>query len=99
MATPHATTKEQVEEMESEGQAQTHASSEADGLTDQDIDTAGTEADPLKSQADGTTTVADEQLVEAADDTDSDDIVGPTGEAMPKQKHEGIDGPPSQTRH
>ena len=44
--TPHATTEDQIAEMESEGQAQLHTtSSAADESTDQDIDTAGTEAD------------------------------------------------------
>lgn len=79
---PHGTTTDQVREMENEGQAQTQGrpvTPDPDEATpgggDQDIDTAGTEADT--EQVPG--------------DTGSADIVGRTGEQMPRQSHDGQD--------
>jgi hypothetical protein len=89
---PRATTQDQIAEMESEGQAQKQAATSADteGVTDQDIDTAGTEADPNSKTAKDSVKPSDRHKVEAPGDTDSADIVGPTGEQMPRQGHAGI---------
>ncbi|MEO8680758.1 MAG: hypothetical protein ABI665_17030 [Vicinamibacterales bacterium] len=89
---PHATTQDQIAEMESEGQAQKQATTPADteGLTDQDIDTAGTEADPTSKTATDSVTRPDDHLVETPGDTGAADIVGPTGEEMPTPKHKGV---------
>jgi hypothetical protein len=48
---------------------------------DQDIDTAGTEADS-----------------DQPGDEDADDIVGPTGEEMPKASHDGVKTPKRKKR-
>ena len=85
---PHATTEDQIKEMESEGQAQSNESVPS-AAADQDIDTAGTEADP-KSVVNATNGHAKAGDRQTSDDTDSDDIVGPTGEHMPAQRHDGV---------
>ena len=105
---PHGTTDDQIKEMESEGQAQAPAetstgrveSPSADHMegapgpasSDQDIDTAGTEADDEPRLA-GQTPNRDPQdpNVEEPGDTNSADIVGRTGEQMPKQSHDGLE--------
>lgn len=98
---PHATTQDQINEMESEGQAQAQADStlsEADQVTDQDIDTAGTEADPAKAPF-SKKAVPGDPLVETPGDTDAADIVGPTGEQMPVQRHAGAKRGSHRVRH
>ena len=89
---PHGTTQNQIAEMESEGQAQKQATtpSATEGETDQDIDTAGTEADPNGKSAKDPVKLPDHPLVETPGDTESADIVGATGEQMPKQSHKGV---------
>ena len=113
---PHGTTTDQVKEMESEGQAQTHAESSpvespskdqmqgAPGPVatpdldeaaprggDQDIDTAGTDADTERSATNNLTGQSKDSTAEVPGDTDSADIVGPTGEQMPRQSHDGLE--------
>jgi hypothetical protein len=85
---PHATTEDQISEMESEGQAQSNETTPA-AAADQEIDTAGTEADE-KSVVNATNGQSKDAETVKPDDTDSDDIVGPTGETMPPQKHKGV---------
>lgn len=111
---PHGTTTDQVKEMESEGQAQTHAESspvespskdQMEGAPgpiatpdpdeaaprggDQDIDTAGTEASA--SASNDPTGQSKDSNVEVPGDTGSADIVGRTGEQMPRQSHDGLE--------
>jgi hypothetical protein len=133
---PHATTQDQIAEMEGEGQAQTsgqEAPDEApatDGTeggpppvpirepspapvhtppppsqpptptsdpheptpgasSDQDIDTAGTEADE-HSAINNPKGASGSPSSEVPGDTNSADIVGPTGEQMPKPSHQGV---------
>ena len=113
---PHGTTKDQVNEMESEGQAQTSgqpvpvespsadrmqgapgpaATPDPDEATprggDQDIDTAGTEADTERSATNDPTGQPKGSSVEVPGDTGSSDIVGRTGEQMPLQSHDGLE--------
>jgi len=61
--------------------------------SDQDIDTAGTEADDesaVKARTDPNKARQDRN-VEEPGDTDSADIVGRTGEQMPRQSHDGVE--------
>ena len=61
---------------------------------DQDIDTAGTDADdqsPTKAMGTGGATDRQKPKAEIPGDTDSADIVGPTGEQMPQQSHDGLE--------
>jgi hypothetical protein len=61
---------------------------------DQDIDTAGTDADtesPTKAMGTGGAPARQEAKAEIPGDTDSADIVGPTGEQMPQQSHDGVE--------
>jgi len=61
--------------------------------SDQDIDTAGTEADtefPVTALPDPDRDKQDRN-VEEPGDTDSADIVGRTGEQMPRQSHDGLE--------
>ena len=111
---PHGTTADQVKEMESEGQAQTHgqpvespsadqmqgapgpvATPDPDEATprggDQNIDTAGTDADTERSAANDPTGQPKGSSVEVPGDTGSGDIVGRTGEQMPRQSHDGLE--------
>lgn len=108
---PHGTTDDQITEMESEGQAQAPAetstgrveSPSADQMEgapgsaakDQEIDTAGTEADIEFNKQSAASQVTDPEtqdpIVEEPGDTDSADIVDPTGEQMPLKSHDGIE--------
>lgn len=111
---PHGTTKDQVNDMESEGQAQTPGqpapveSPSADQMQgapgpvatpdeatprggDQDIDTAGTEADTERSATNDPTGQPKGSIEEVSGDTGSGDIVGRTGEQMPLQSHDGLE--------
>ncbi|MDO8679169.1 MAG: hypothetical protein Q7R30_11490 [Acidobacteriota bacterium] len=95
---PHGTTTDQVKEMESEGQAQTQgqpATPDPDEATpsggDQNIDTAGTDADTERSAANDPTGQPKGSSVEVPGDTGSGDIVGRTGEQMPRQSHDGLE--------
>ena len=58
---------------------------------DQDIDTAGTEADAERSATNDPTRQSKGSNVEVPGDTGSPDIVGPTGEQMPVQSHDGLE--------
>lgn len=61
---------------------------------DQDIDTAGTDADdqsPTKAMGTGRAPDRQKAKPEIPGDTDSADIVGPTGEQMPQQRHDGVE--------
>lgn len=61
--------------------------------SDQDIDTAGTEADDesvVTARTDPKQARQDRN-VEEPGDTDSADIVGRTGEQMPRQSHDGLE--------
>lgn len=61
--------------------------------SDQDIDTAGTEADDesvVTARTDPKRARQDPN-VEEPGDTDSADIVGRTGEQMPRQSHDGLE--------
>jgi hypothetical protein len=105
---PHGTTDDQITEMESEGQAQAPAetstgrveSPSADSMegapgppaSDQDIDTAGTEADDSPRLAGKNPNRDARHLnVEEPGDTGSADIVDRTGEQMPQKSHDGLD--------
>ena len=102
---PHGTTTDQVREMESEGQAQTQGqpvvTPDPDEATprdgDQDIDTAGTEADPEQSATNDPTGQPKGSTVEVPGDTGSGDIVGRTGEQMPRQSHDGLEADSRKT--
>ena len=60
--------------------------------SDQDIDTAGTEADDESATARADPKQArQDRNVEEPGDTDSADIVGRTGEQMPRQSHDGLE--------
>jgi hypothetical protein len=60
--------------------------------SDQDIDTAGTEADEQSATARTNPNRArQDRNVEEPGDTDSADIVGRTGEQMPRQSHDGLE--------
>ena len=58
---------------------------------DQDIDTAGTEADGQRSATNDPTGQSKGSNVEVPGDTGSADIVGRTGEQMPLQSHDGLE--------
>ena len=58
---------------------------------DQDIDTAGTEADTERSATNDLTGHSKGSNVEVPGDTGSADIVGRTGEQMPRQRHDGLE--------
>jgi hypothetical protein len=64
------------------------------GGGDQDIDTAGTDADdqsPTKALGMGLTKDRRKHKAETPGDTGAADIVGPTGEEMPEQSHDGLE--------
>ena len=84
---PHATTEDQIKEMESEGQAQSNESIPA-AAADQDIDTAGTEADE-KSVVNATNGHSKDGDLEKSDDTDSDDVVKDSrgAKSAPRKPH------------
>jgi len=58
---------------------------------DQDIDTAGTEADTARSATNDPNGKSKGSRVEVPGDTGSGDIVGRTGEQMPSQSHDGLE--------
>lgn len=66
-----------------------------DPHNDQEIDTAGTEADD--NHPDTRHQKASGRPEEVPGDENSHDIVGPTGEEMPDQKHDGVNQEVRQT--
>ena len=65
---------------------------------DQEIDTAGTEADDNKPDTKPDShQKASGRPEEVPGDENAHDIVGPTGEEMPNQTHDGVETPRQQT--